>query len=117
MFSLTLFRRRPLTLFSVAWRGMNTAPRDGSVVWLRCTYGYEPWEGRFRWGSNSPFGNSWVNADDPRRGVDCEGYLTWRPSKDQTGAVPAEPNPHQAQFDRENREFWRSARADLSRMR
>lgn len=66
------------------WRAMDSAPRDGTVIEIRCSWGYEPWYGNFRWSEGFfPGRFGWNRADDPRSGIIEEaeacGKLAWRP--------------------------------------
>lgn len=64
------------------WQPIETAPRDGTIVELRCTYGMEPWTGWFLWRQGWwPGGvGCWVRPEDERSGIDpaFEYALTWR---------------------------------------
>jgi hypothetical protein len=75
-----------------AWLPMSSAPRDGTVIELRCTYGVAPWYGLHRWtreqGSISPDGgigvfmadtSRWVAVPDSSHSLDDEQHLSWRP--------------------------------------
>lgn len=42
-------RRHSCPPVGQGWREMDTAPRDGTIVELCCTYGVAPWYGLFRW--------------------------------------------------------------------
>jgi hypothetical protein len=61
------------------WMPMGTAPRDGTPVEIRCTYGVAPWYGVFCWN-----GNEWVKFKNPNSSVSADKngnstVLTWRP--------------------------------------
>lgn len=56
------------------WRSMDSAPRDGTVVEVMCTYGVAPWYGLYKWN-----GTGWYKAGDDRIGVGSESSLKWRP--------------------------------------
>jgi hypothetical protein len=60
------------------WAPMATAPRDGTVIELRCTYGVAPSYGLYAWDAEWPW---WKSVKDPRTGfmVDAETSLKWRP--------------------------------------
>lgn len=91
---------------------MSTAPRDGTVVEIKCSYGVAPWYGLFRWtdeqvvtardGTKMAFKTkdpSWVGVDRPGHGL-CSGddSLQWRPHDgnaeayvDPTGGAQSDP--------------------------
>lgn len=58
---------------SSGWQSMSSAPRDGSIIELRCDYGIAPWFGLFRWD-----GERWSNAIRDGSSVSGEDTLTWR---------------------------------------
>lgn len=74
------------------WQAMATAPRDGTIVEVCCTFGIAPWYGLYRWtgkqGAIDQHGKmhewegapTWVNASDPSRSVSDEAHLHWRPA-------------------------------------
>lgn len=77
------------------WQPIATAPRDGTLVELRCTYGVAPWYGLHRWAdeclASGPDGwvsiktkPAWVSADGKQSGSD-EAYLSWRPFEGDPG--------------------------------
>lgn len=51
---------------------INTAPRDGSIVEIKCKYGVVPWYGLFRWSDQGyAYGNQGL--------TECSGWpLGWR---------------------------------------
>lgn len=75
------------------WRSMDSAPRDGTVVELRCTYGVAPWYDLFKWtAENAPIiqdgvtynfrddqAPRWKKAQNLQSSVDDGPYLSWRP--------------------------------------
>lgn len=93
-----------------AWLGMSSAPRDGTVIEIRNSYGVVPWYSIFRWSDEMmvqcyrsetmPDGTlrkidlgfqltklgapRWVDVDRPGHSVDAndERYLHWRPASD-----------------------------------
>ena len=83
------------------WRSMDTAPRDGTIVELKCTYGVAPWYNLFRWSDGR-----WEQHDDPSMGVSSEDSLHWRPYSGEPSAY-ADPTGG-AQNDAA---YWRSAAA------
>lgn len=75
------------------WQGMDSAPRDGTAIELKCTYGVAPWFGLFRWTNeahahtsdgrletftDSHFGWRGVGQHAGSSASD-EGHLQWRP--------------------------------------
>lgn len=65
-----------------SWLPMSSAPRDGTVVELRNSFGIAPWYGLFRWIADD-IRPSWRSAADPRSGIaDCvsDFQLAWRPT-------------------------------------
>ena len=91
----------------MTWQDMSTAPRDGTVIELRCNYGTRPWYARHRWTDEiAVYGRTWIDEkgreyrrdfdvrirrlpkptwlslDQPNCTVDDERYLTWRPIVD-----------------------------------
>ena len=85
------------------WRSMASAPRDGTIIEICCTYGVAPWYGRYRWssemlvrygetkadGTAAITGAQLIALDKPRWvAVDRVGstledgpYLQWRPTE------------------------------------
>lgn len=76
------------------WNPMVSAPRDGTIIELCCTYGVQPWYGLFRWTSTievltmqgedvtiSLGEPGWFGVDGRRRGqgVMEEAPRQWRP--------------------------------------
>lgn len=70
------------------WSPMTNAPRDGTVVELRCTYG-DPWTDLYRWkraenevlltnGDLVPANPRWCNLRDESRTISDEKYFQWR---------------------------------------
>lgn len=56
------------------WRDMTTAPRDGTVVELECTYGFTPWYGLHRWS-----GGHWLSPNGRSSTIATDQHLRWRP--------------------------------------
>lgn len=91
------------------WRSMDTAPRDGTWVELKCTYGVAPWYCIAHWTDEQSFKDqdghqhifktgksSWVKPEGG--GPFDEGSLHWRPYAgnvasyvDPTGGVQDDP--------------------------
>lgn len=61
---------------SIDWQTMETAPRDGTVVEIKNSYGLLPTFGLFRWERDS-----WRSATNPRGGLmeGVEHKFSWRP--------------------------------------
>lgn len=87
----------------IGWRSTETAPRDGTLVEIKCTYGVKPWVAPARWSKNRYdcteqqvlSGNgliapAWV-LDDPEpssvnevrviRSIEDGPHIRWRPVK------------------------------------
>lgn len=97
------------------WRSMDTAPRDGTWVELKCTYGVAPWYCIARWTdeqiSHDQEGqahtykaskSSWVKRKGG--GPFDEGSLHWRPY---AGEVASYVDPTGGMQD--NPAYWRGA--------
>jgi hypothetical protein len=63
------------------WRSMESAPRDGTIIELRCTYGVAPWYGLHRWTTEGFTSDPrWNSVDKPNQSIAAdEEYLAWRP--------------------------------------
>lgn len=73
------------------WRSIDSAPRDGTVVEIKNTYGVAPWYGLYKWTgkrtSRDQHGNvheynsepAWVSATDGSISISGEGHIKWRP--------------------------------------
>lgn len=73
------------------WRPMATAPRDGTPIEVRCTYGVAPWYGLYRWiktpgvqvcrpgGQSFPQEGRWAGVHDEGRSFDEDNSFSWRP--------------------------------------
>ena len=75
------------------WRSMDTAPRDGTIVELKCTYGVAPWFGLHRWTNEMSYiiegerktykveHPTWVKVAESCfcSTVSDESSLSWRP--------------------------------------
>lgn len=89
------------------WQEMSTAPRDGTPIEVRCTYGIAPWYGLYIWGVEPEWPDSdprWMQVGDPCAGI-CENMsFQWRPYQ---GDPLAYIDPtHGAQ---ETMEYWQAA--------
>lgn len=100
---MNLFRRGCNHLVNAAdgWRSMDSAPRDGTVVELMCTYGVAPWYGLHRWDAEW---KTWRSATDDRKSVDGEATLHWRPTSQSPEAYTDPTNGAQ-----DSREYWLAA--------
>lgn len=108
----------PAALTEPPWRPMTSAPRDGTVVELRCTYGVRPWYGLFRWTDSmemldqqgalvtmymqSPW---WASLKRPGQGMTDDKTLMWRPYEGDPGAY-IDPT----QGAQETAAYWRGER-------
>jgi len=100
------------------WQPMWKAPRDGTVIEMRNSYGVMPWYGLFKWtdmiaSANDP---TLHKIDQPRwasvtqqgmsQGEESEQHLTWRPAP--TTAPRAYVDPTGGA--QETPEYWRRGR-------
>lgn len=58
------------------WRPITEAPRNGTVIEIRCTYGVAPWFGLYRW--ITPPGR-WAKVGDDNFGFSEGPSFSWRP--------------------------------------
>ena len=79
------------------WRPMNSAPRDGTPVEIRCTYGVAPWYGIYRWTTKS----SAMGTDG--KVTEFEGAPSWQ-------KVPSDGGS----FDEWTSFSWRPFRGDVA---
>lgn len=104
------------------WRSMDTAPRDGTWVELKCTYGVAPWYCLARWtdeqivycgdGATKKFKGrqpSWVKPDGG--GPFDEASLHWRPY---AGEVASYTEPTGGMQN--DMAYWRGAIANKYRL-
>lgn len=73
------------------WQPMSAAPRDGTVIEVRCSYGVAPWYGLYKWsdtriatdqhGQSHTFKTepAWIGASDPGSSIDGGSSFKWRP--------------------------------------
>lgn len=61
---------------SSGWRSMESAPRDGTVVEIKCSYGVAPWYGLFKW--DHSWGEGRWTSPDGMSGVG-NNSIEWRP--------------------------------------
>ncbi len=61
------------------WMPMEHAPRDGSPIEIRCTFGVAPWYGVFAWNGDGWFryGNTHSSVESDAKGN--APFLSWRP--------------------------------------
>lgn len=76
---------------SQGWLPISQAPRDGTIIEVRCTYGVAPWYGLYRWTSNTKFigqdgklfdvvmAPRWAKVGDDSSGFTEGPTFTWRP--------------------------------------
>lgn len=86
------FHQRTMLLDSDGWRTMDSAPKDGTVIELKCTYGVAPWYGLYRWTATRTAtleGETFTYETEPawvKHGNDSSGVaagdrdLRWRPA-------------------------------------
>jgi hypothetical protein len=69
------------TIVPREWRMMDTAPRDGTVVEIKCCYGLHPWYGFYHYGKETYLGNVWIRHKDPSHFIihGAESSCYWRP--------------------------------------
>lgn len=84
------------------WQTMASAPRDGTIIEICCTYGRAPWYGRYRWASEMlvRYGETkadgsiitdtrfirlpeprWMAVDRLGSSLDDETHMQWRPTE------------------------------------
>ena len=80
------------------WQHMSSAPRDGTIIETRCTYGVAPWYGLHKWD-----GARWVSPDG-LSGVTGESTLAWRPHNGDVAAYIDPTNGFQ-----DDPKYWRQA--------
>lgn len=65
---------------AAGWRSMSDAPRDGSIIEVRCTYGVAPWYGLFQWIVPSYGGKAeWCKVGCEASGFTESDEFSWRP--------------------------------------
>lgn len=99
------------------WRAMDSAPRDGMIVELKCSYGVAPWYAICRWTDEryaldmgtgalvrlEPDGFSWRKVGSSG-GPSDERYLQWRPYDGQSQSYVDPTGGAQ-----DTAEYWRGA--------
>lgn len=119
------FFRRQSTPVGQGWQPISSAPRDGTIIEICCTFGVAPWYGLYKWeggeqcsnqnqslahglagmqGSPGRQGRDWVDVRDPLKSVTDGDYLQWRPTN-ATAESYVDPT-HGAQ---ETTEYWLQA--------
>lgn len=74
----------------VGWLPMNSAPRDGTPIEIRCTYGVAPWYGLFQWTNKFTCEQDgkiyeytgaprWAKIGDDASGFTEDDSFRWRP--------------------------------------
>jgi hypothetical protein len=99
------------------WQPINTAPRDGTVIEIKCSHGIAPWYGLFKWTTerkawgpnNSVYyyidsKPAWVNIGKVGAYVENGPCLTWRPY---IGTMENYVDPTRGAQDGMN--YWRQA--------
>lgn len=86
MFFMPMRRPNPEPLGN-GWQSMGTAPKDGTVVEICCTYGVAPWYGLYCYKDDR-----WQRTDDERSGFTEDNSFHWRPySNGQSSAQYVDP--------------------------
>ena len=94
------------------WLHMQTAPRDGTPVELKCVYGVAPWYGLYRWTNKNVSVDGvefisdfiWRNCNGDPTFPSSEAELMWRPYG---GAPEAYVDPTGGAY--KTAEYWRVA--------
>lgn len=60
---------------SFGWQDMQSAPRDGSEIEIRCTYGFEPWVQRARWARDDFHGAIWRFGEYDVGAFKCKTFV------------------------------------------
>lgn len=75
------------------WRSMTSAPHDGTIIEIRCTYGVAPWYGLYHWVAptmsvqdqdghwtkSTEAQKRWAKVGDDYSGFSEGGSFSWRP--------------------------------------
>lgn len=99
------------TMADGGWLSMDTAPRDGSVVEIKNSYGILPTYGLHRWAEDFPGSGrkGWQSATNPHMGLgDSEHVYQWRPYAGEPSDY-VDYNPSEAEWVRAARN-WRPGR-------
>lgn len=54
-----LFQAIKRAVIEGPWQDMSTAPRDGTLIEIKCSYGYQPWIDKGRWKQDAFVGPIW----------------------------------------------------------
>lgn len=80
-----------MKFFREPYREMDSAPRDGSIIELKCYFGIEPWVSKAKWVQDPVAGSIWqMISDSPWKSYVEDRYcsrqdgagiasLKWRP--------------------------------------
>jgi hypothetical protein len=102
------------------WQPITTAPKDGTIIEVRCTYGVAPWYGLFHWTKQITLltqTGKLVTSDSPgwhKVGEEASGFsegpsFSWRPYK---GTATAYVDPTGGMQN--SAAYWRGAVAAKS---
>jgi hypothetical protein len=103
------------------WRSMDSAPHDGTIIEVRCTYGVAPWYGLFYWTNGverTTFQGQqielhgqprWAKVNEPQSSFSDDPTFSWRPY---TGSAQTYVDPTGGAQDTE--QYWRRAAARKS---
>lgn len=103
---------RVLTVAEPGWQPISSAPKDGTVIEVRCTYGVAPWYGLFRWTKQITIDGAtfdspgWHRVGDDRIGFTEDSTFTWRPYNGASSAY-VDPTDGAQMTDA----YWRGAAA------
>ena len=93
------------------WTPISTAPKDGTVIEVRCTFGVAPWYGLYFWKKEIFFNNAgrhegrWCKSGDENRGFDPDDrFFSWR-NTNQTSTQYVDPTGGAQNTE----EYWRRA--------